>query len=140
MKRYSFSSLQDLLILQDELNKFFKDVESLFNVEEEKKWKHSYFFEPIMDAVEYEDKYIFFIELPGISLENVDLHLDGSSLIVSGKNPFPFEEEGSEMFLRSECHYGDFRRIIRIDKPFLEDKIDATLRDGILRILVPKKL
>lgn len=140
MKRYGFSSVQDLLILQDELNKFFKEAEGLFNIEEEKKWEHSYFFEPIMDAVEYEDKYVFFVELPGISLNNVEIHLDGSSLIISGKNPYPIEEEGSEVFLRSECHYGDFRRIIRIDKPFWEDKIDATLRDGVLKIVVPKKI
>lgn len=140
MRIYRFNTIHDLLFLQEELNKIFKELEKNFQEEEEKKWESLYFFEPKMDAMEYEDKYIFLVELPGISLEDVELHLDGSSLIISGKNPFPCEEERKEAFLRSECHYGHFRRIIRLNCPFDSENISASLKDGILKIIVHKKI
>lgn len=139
MPVYNFSSINDLVSLQDELNSIFEELERTF-YREEKQWERGYFFEPPMDAIEYDDKYVFFIELPGVSLNNVELHLDGSSLIVSGDNPFPFKGEGEEVFLRSECSYGPFRKIIRLDKPFDSENIDATLKEGILKIVVQKKL
>ncbi len=139
MAVYKFYRINDLISLQEELNKIFEELEKTF-FEEEKQWERGYFFEPPMDAIEYDNKYIFFIELPGVSLKDVELHLDGSSLIVSGENPFPFEGEGEEVFLRSECTYGPFRKIIRLDKPFNSENIDATLKEGILKIIVYKKL
>lgn len=138
MPNFRFSTIQDLLILREELNKIFIEMEEGFSAQE-KKWEQRFLYEPIMDAVEYEDKFVFLIELPGISLNDVELHLDGSSLIVSGINPCPVEEEEA-VFLRSECNYGHFRRIIRLKTPFYPDTIDAILKDGILKIVVYKKL
>lgn len=139
MRNFRFSTIQDLLILREELNKIFIEMEKGFSAQEEKKWEQTFFYEPIMDAVEYEDKFVFLIELPGISLNDVELHLDGSSLIVSGVNPCPVEEEEA-VFLRSECNYGNFRRIIRLKAPFDSETIDASLKDGILKIVVNKKI
>lgn len=139
MVAYGFNNIAGLISLQEELNRIFEEIERTF-FEEEKTWERSYFYEPLMDAIEYDDKYIFFIELPGISLQNVELHLDGSNLILSGENPFPIEAGSDEVFLRSECRYGPFRRIIQLEKPFNSENIDATLRDGILKIVVYKKL
>ena len=136
---YRLNNIASLLSLQEELNRIFEEIEKTF-LEEESKWDRGYFYEPLMDAIEYDDKYVFFVELPGISLKDVELHLDGSSLIVSGENPFPVEGGGCEVFLRSECHYGPFRKIIRLEKPFYSENIDATLKDGILKIVVYKKV
>lgn len=139
MRNFRFGTIQDLLILREELNKIFIEMEKGLSTQEEKKWEQAFIYEPIMDAMEYEDKFVFLIELPGISLNDVELHLDGSSLIISGTNPYPLEEEEGAFF-RSECNYGHFRRIIRLKTPFDSDTIDASLKDGILKIIVNKKI
>ncbi len=138
MYDYKFNTIEGLISLQEELNRIFEEIEKSL-ITEEKSWEHSYFWKPIIDGCEDEEKFTFFIELPGVSLKDVELHLDGSSLIVSGERKLPFEEKGDEYFLRSECNYGPFRRIIRIKEPFKEDKIDASLKNGILTIKVYKK-
>lgn len=138
MPYYKLNAIQELITLQEELNKIFKEIEKSFK--EEKIWEEKFIWEPIMDALEDEEKYIFYLELPGIGKEDVEVHLDGSSLIISGERRFPVEEKGEEVFLRSECHYGPFRRIIRIPAPFEENKIEASLKDGVLKIFVYKKL
>ena len=106
MRNFRFNTIQDLLILREELNKIFIEMEKGFSAQEE---------------------------------NDVELHLEGSSLIVSGKKPCPVEEEEA-LFLRSECNYGHFRRIIRLKVPFDFNTIDAYLKDGILKIVVNKRI
>ena len=58
-------------------------------------------------------------------------------LVISGERKEEYEEDG-KTWHRLERSTGSFRRVIPLEATADADKIDATYRDGVLRIVVPK--
>ena len=137
MKHYSLSTVQGLIALQEELNRLFEDQDRRSGPEEQA-WPAGFFWQPVLDALEEPDRYQVLVELPGVTLQDLELKVDGQSLVLTGDKRVP-PEVPMEGFLRTEGTYGPFRRIIRLPGPFDEDAIEARLTDGLLRVTVPKK-
>ena len=77
------------------------------------------------------------LEVPGMEKENFSIEVIGDTLIVRGQKRF--ERESSEGRYRLlQCAYGSFRREITLPGPVLVDKTEATYRNGVLRIELPK--
>jgi HSP20 family protein len=76
------------------------------------------------------------VDCPGILRENVDLKLEGSRLIVSGKREF-VKEQPDEEFLRLERGFGSFFRVFEVPANVDDSSISAKLENGVLRIVVP---
>jgi HSP20 family protein len=78
-------------------------------------------------------------ELPGFTMENLDISAHGDELTIAGSREETLPENVT--VLRSErASYGStsFKRTLRIGVPFDSDKVEATLRHGVLSILLPK--
>jgi len=76
------------------------------------------------------------VEIPGISLSDVKLEVDGTKLRLSGTRP---EVDPSTRFLRMERVYGEFDREFDIPHDIDAEGISASLSSGILTIRAPKK-
>jgi HSP20 family protein len=76
-------------------------------------------------------------ELPGLDEKDIDLTLSGNNLIIRGEKRAEKEEKG-EQFYRKETSYGVFHRSIPLPTEVEEDKIEATYRKGVLKIVLPK--
>ena len=137
MNRYRLSTVQGLIALQEELNRLFEDTDRRGGSEEHN-WPSGFFWQPVMDAVEEADHYRVLVELPGVTLKDLELHMDGQTLVLTGDKRVP-PEVPVEGFLRTEGTYGPFRRIVRFPGPFDADHIEARLTDGLLCITVRKK-
>jgi len=76
------------------------------------------------------------VELPGISLENINLECDGDCLIVSSYKAHSRKEDRG-LFYLVERHFGNFYR--RLDLPLRvdPDKVQAHIKDGVLKICLP---
>ncbi len=74
--------------------------------------------------------------LPGVSAANVDLHLERDVLSIKGERKLP-DPEGTKC-LRRERRRGAFAREITLPAPIDAERVEATMRDGILRVLLPK--
>lgn len=84
------------------------------------------------------DRLVARLEVPG--MEKEDLHIDvlGDVLVVSGEKRF--QREGKEGRWRlMQCAYGRFRREIRLPVPVAVDRAQATYRNGVLRVELPKE-
>jgi HSP20 family protein len=138
MNRYRISTVQGLIALQEELNRLFEDQDHA-GAAEEAQHHQGFFWQPALDAVEEPDRYRILVELPGVALEDVELHVDGQTLVLTGDKRVP-PEVPMEGFLRSEGTYGPFRRLVRLPGPFAEEGIEARLTDGLLNVSVPKKV
>lgn len=103
------------------------------------------FWQPAADVHETEQGMGIKLELAGVTKESINVVLsgDGRRLTVSG-----VRAEGSDERLhRTGCHqleiyFGPFERTFQIP-PDLEidrDQISATLKDGFLTILLPRKV
>jgi HSP20 family protein len=137
MSRFRTTNVQSLVSLQEELNRFFNDLEQ-FSPAEASTWPAGFFWQPVLDAVEEERQYTLLVELSGVSLSDMELHMEGHSLILSGEKKVPCEIS-RESFQRTEGTYGPFRRIIHLPAHVDADSIDARITDGVLRITVQKR-
>jgi HSP20 family protein len=92
---------------------------------------------PPLDYLETEKNFIVRLEVPGIPKENLDIHLEGLVLMISGHRELTKEQE-NEAFFVQERMAGKFVRSVRLPVPVLEDKIDAVVQDGVMTITLPK--
>jgi HSP20 family protein len=92
---------------------------------------------PPLDYLETEKHFIVRLEVPGIPKENLDIHLDGHVLMISGHREVVKDVE-NEAFFVQERVAGKFVRSVRLPTPVLEDKIEAMVQDGVMTITLPK--
>jgi len=94
-------------------------------------------FNPDVDVSESDKEYNVSIELPGLSKDEIEVSLDEGSLIVSGEKREGREEEKGD-YVRVERSYGSFRRRISLPAEVDESAVEATYKNGVLRIKLPK--
>lgn len=93
---------------------------------------------PRVDVFDREDRLVVRTELPGLKVEDIDVTLENSELVISGSRTFEHEEEGKG-YHRREIAQGEFRRTIYLPDEYDADKVGAEYHDGILEITVPKR-
>ena len=92
---------------------------------------------PVVDIAEKEDSYNVKMELPGVSKDDVKITVNGNTLTVSGEKKH--EQESKEAnYHRIERSYGAFQRSFTLPTGVRSDAIDATFKDGVLLIALPK--
>ena len=92
---------------------------------------------PALDVHEDKDKFTVNLELPGLKHEDIDVHLEDGSLIISGERKSEAVTEGTEVH-RQERYYGKFSRALTLPTAVAADKVKATYKDGILTVTLPK--
>jgi HSP20 family protein len=96
-------------------------------------WQHT----PAMDMVEKDDAFEISAELPGLDEKNVEIKLSGGNLTIKGEKKQETEERKKEYYL-SERRYGSFQRTFRVPEGVDPDKIDASFKNGVLTVTLPK--
>ncbi len=92
---------------------------------------------PAFDISEAEKEYVITGEVPGMDVEDLDVTLLDGILTVKGEKKQE-KEEKDENYRRLERHYGSFERSFRIPEKIKADELEATYKDGILRLTLPK--
>ena len=91
-----------------------------------------------VDLVDMGDQYKIVAEMPGVSKENLDVHITQNAVNICGEAKTEIEEE-HEGYLRRERSYSTICRNMPFPEEVNPDKAEATLKDGILKITVAKK-
>jgi HSP20 family protein len=76
-------------------------------------------------------------ELPGMDEKDIQISLEQDALVLSGEKKSESEENGKN-FHRYERSYGSFQRIIPLVSEIQEDKVEASFKNGVLTITLPK--
>jgi HSP20 family protein len=76
-------------------------------------------------------------DLPGIKREDVDISIAGNLLVISGEKRLDEKAEGRG-YVRRETSHGTFRRSVTLPEGVDTEKINATLKDGVLEIRMQK--
>lgn len=90
------------------------------------------------DVKEFEDRYEFDIELPGIAKEDVKAEFSEGYLTVSATRESKEEQPTEAKYLCRERSYGTTSRRFYIGKEIKKEDIKATFLNGILTLNVPK--
>ncbi len=89
------------------------------------------------DLFEDDNRLVARLEVPGMDKNDLDIEVQGDALIVHGEKRFEREDtEGRYRVL--QCAYGSFRRVVPLPVPVLADKAQASYKNGVLRIELPK--
>jgi len=92
---------------------------------------------PAFDISETEKEYMITGEIPGIDAKELDITLLDGILTIKGEKKQE-KEDKDENYHRVERHYGSFQRNFRIPEKVKTDKLDATYKDGVLKLTLPK--
>jgi HSP20 family protein len=92
---------------------------------------------PPTDVCETEQDYVLAVELPGLAREDVDLTVRGDVLTIRG-HKIEEKEHGSASYRISERRFGHFERSFPIPPDVERSRIDASFRNGLLSIKLPK--
>jgi HSP20 family protein len=131
--REAFEPFGTLRELQDRMNQLFDHRtggQALFGVE------HGTSTFPPLDIRHDVERVFVIAELPGVAPESLDVSITGDTLSIKGERKAP--EVKDEKFHRRERAFGHFNRLVSLPDRVDAEKIEASLKDGILRVTLPK--
>jgi len=94
-------------------------------------------FNPRVDVTETDTEVTVTAELPGLDEKDVEVSLTQNMLTLSGEKKAEKEDKG-ENYYRMERSYGSFRRTIALPTEIEADKVEATFKNGVLNVVLPK--
>lgn len=92
---------------------------------------------PTVDVSETKDKVVVKAEIPGMEAKDMDVSVSGDVLTIRGEKKKE-EEKKDEHYHYRERYSGSFQRSFRLPVAVKSEKADATFKDGVLTITIPK--
>jgi len=93
---------------------------------------------PETDVSETDKEVVISAELPGLNQEDLDIRVSGNALTIRGeKRSEHRDEEGERVMV--ERSYGSFERRIPLPTAVRDDQAEASYKDGVLTIRLPKR-
>jgi HSP20 family protein len=93
---------------------------------------------PAVNIIEEENLFRVEVAAPGVSKENFNVHVEKNILEISSEK----KEETvtkSQKYLRKEFSYSEFKRTFSLPSYVDAEKINATHKDGVLTVEIPKR-
>jgi HSP20 family protein len=92
---------------------------------------------PSLDVAETKNDLVVKAELPGMDPKDIDISLSDGHLIIKGEKKHE-KEEKEENYHFIERSYGAFTRSVQLPKEVKHEKISASYKNGILKVVLPK--
>ena len=92
---------------------------------------------PKLDVSETKDAYMVKAEIPGVDQKDLSVSLQNQILTIKGEK-HKEKEEKDEKYHRVERSWGEFTRAIALPGAADTEKVNATFKEGVLTITLPK--
>ena len=125
----------DVVNMQREINKMFDSFFRGGSTEEGLSGTSAW--APAVDVAERDNEYQVKVELPGVSKDDVKITMQDDILTIRGEKKQEKESKASS-YHRVERSYGSFQRSFTLPTSVRHDGIEASYREGILTITLPK--
>lgn len=121
--------------MQHEMNRL---VDDLFRsgMREKRAYQQSYR-TPAVDICEGDQAFTLTAELPGFSKDDVKVELQDNRLTLKGERKRDTDVQ-EKQYRRVERVYGAFERSFKLPAAVNADKAEATFKDGVLKLTLPK--
>ena len=94
---------------------------------------------PRVDIYEKAAEFVLVANMPGVSEKTVDVNLDGNELTLSGEVvEYSPDDGGEEHLAYSEFRPLRYRRTFALTEEVDEAKVEASMKNGVLRVSLPK--
>ncbi len=94
-------------------------------------------FTPSIDVKESEKDFTIRAELPGVEEKDIEVHVTGDAVTLRGEKKEEKEDKGKNYYYM-ERSYGSFNRVIPLGSETDADKAQASFKNGVLNIIIPK--
>jgi HSP20 family protein len=92
---------------------------------------------PAVGIDETEKELVITAELPGVTEKDVEVNLAGDVLTIRGEKKAEHEQRNGDGYYM-ERRFGSFTRSVRLPFEASDDNVQATFKDGVLTIQLPK--
>lgn len=93
---------------------------------------------PKVDLIENKMNYIVEVELPGLAKQDINMNYENHTLSIEGQKDKSLIEEEKSLY-RSERVFGKFKRSIQFGQDVDVEKVEAEMKHGLLRVVLPKR-
>ena len=132
LARYNRRNRDNLATLHSDMDdlfdSFFRGLDKPFTGY--KKW-------PVIDVADEEDAIVVRAEVPGCEAGDIDISVYGNTVTISGEKKLA-DEKKEKGYYHLESSYGSFRREFTLPTDVDPEKVDATFKNGVLNIKLPK--
>jgi len=92
---------------------------------------------PTVDIEERDDRFVITADLPGVEEKKIELTVENGVLTIAAHREESKEEKKEGAILR-ERSYGSFRRSFQLGREVDSEKIEASYKNGVLSVALPK--
>ncbi|MBD3290087.1 Hsp20 family protein [candidate division KSB1 bacterium] len=93
--------------------------------------------QPRVDVNERKNDIMVTVEVPGMTEKDIKVTLKENHLVISGEKKME-EEHKEDEYHCCERRYGKFERAFMLPTEVVSDKVEAKVKDGILKVTLPK--
>ncbi len=93
-------------------------------------------YRPSVDILDSPSDVVLVADVPGVDESHLDVTLDKNLLTIRGRVEAPSFEGYTPV--RTEYGVGDFERVFTVSDDVNRDAIEATVKDGVLQLNLPK--
>ncbi|MFO7845347.1 MAG: Hsp20/alpha crystallin family protein [Balneolaceae bacterium] len=123
-------------MLRREMEYFFDDlVPFSWNREQRDETLRSWM--PSADITEDEKEYQILMDIPGMDKNDIKINIQDGRVSVTGERKTEEKKEKADL-IRQERYYGSFYRSFKLPDKIKEDDIQASFKEGVLKLLIPK--
>ncbi|MBC6907203.1 Hsp20/alpha crystallin family protein [Saccharophagus sp. K07] len=145
--QYFPSSYHPIFQLHQEIDRLFDAAFSNFGFPTRRLFDSEFFnnasngtwLKPNVDIAGDDKKYEITLDLPGLTEKDISVEVRGDILVVRGEKQETVDERSDKKFYRVERRYGTFERTLSLPDDAVADDIRATLKDGVLRLEIPRR-
>lgn len=131
-QNWALSPLHRASTLRDEIDRVFGQFfETPANTQAFDGWV------PAVDLYENKDNFTVKCEVPGMKKEDIEISLHEGFLTISGERKREEKKQEGEVY-RTERYEGRFSRSLALPSKVNSEKINATYKDGVLTVVLPK--
>ena len=91
---------------------------------------------PPVDIYEDETGFTLTADLPGVSKDRLGVKVNGDSLLIEGDVSVPAPQDMELLY--AEMPASSYRRSFTLSRELDASKIEANLKDGVLKLRIPK--
>lgn len=95
-------------------------------------------YRPQVDILDRDGQLTLLVDLPGLSINDIDVHFEDGELTIHGRTP-PRQTENT-VYLAQEYGIGDFHRSFRVSDEVDAANITAQYENGVLQLHLPKSV
>lgn len=92
---------------------------------------------PRVDVLEDDGGITLLADLPGVSKDKLDLKIDGDTLLIDAEVTTPTPAQLQSVY--AEIRVPRYRRAFTLSRELDSARIEATMKDGVLTLRVPKQ-